>query len=96
MKNIVILTLVGALLGAAIASWVVPPALSWYSEPGGLPNGARVQSLVVVPDVIHYATSRLIRGQLIGSAAGALVGLALAIVSGRRTRDPRDARDNRR
>ena len=60
MKTVVILTLVGALAGIAIAAWIVPPALSWYTEPGGLPNGNHVQSLVVVPDVIHYATSRLI------------------------------------
>jgi hypothetical protein len=86
MKTAIILTLIGALTGIAIASWVVPPALSWYTEPGGLPNGAQVQSLVVVPDVIHYATSRLIRGQLIGAVGGALAGLVLGIVFARRAR----------
>jgi hypothetical protein len=86
MKTTIILTLIGALTGIAIASWIVPPALSWYTEPGGLPNGAQVQSLVVVPDVIHYATSRLIRGQLIGAVGGALPGLVLGVVFVRRGR----------
>jgi len=86
MRPAIILALIGALTGIVIASWIVPPALSWYTEPGGLPNGAHVQSLVVVPDVIHYATSQLIRGQLIGALAGALAGLALGIVVARRGR----------
>lgn len=86
MKNVVILTLTGALIGVAIAAWLVPPALSWYSEPGGLPNGAHVQSLVIVPDVIHYATSRLIHGEIIGGSVGAVAGLVLGFIFGRRGR----------
>jgi hypothetical protein len=86
MKTVIILTLVGALAGILIAAWVVPPALSWYTEPGGLPNGAHVQSLVVVPDVIHYATSRLIHGELIGAVLGAIAGVVLGIIFARRGR----------
>ena len=76
--------LIGALLGIVIASVVVPPALSWYTAPGGLPQGTQIQALVEIPEVIAYATGRLIRGQAIGAAAGAVVGTVVAIVMNRR------------
>ena len=88
MKTMLILVLGGALIGAAIASWVVPPALAWYTTPGGLPRGAEVQAVVQISEVIRYSTSRLIRSQLIGAAIGAAVGLTLGIfldVRSRRT-----------
>ena len=56
-----------------IASLVIP-ALSWYTAPGGLPQGTQIQALVQIPEVIAYATGRLIRGQAIGAAAGHAVG----------------------
>lgn len=83
MKTIVIFALLGALAGIAVASLVVPPALSWYSTPGGLPKGAQIQALVEIPEVIRYTTSKLIRGQLIGAGIGAAIGLALGVVAGR-------------
>ena len=49
MKNTLIFMLAGALLGIVIASFIIPPALVWYSEPGGLPGGASVQALVQIP-----------------------------------------------
>lgn len=68
-------SLLGALLGICIASLVVPPALSWYTEPGGLPDGTQIQALVQIPEVIRYATGRLIRGQAVGAVIGAVVGV---------------------
>jgi hypothetical protein len=91
MKTTLIFVLVGALAGIAVASLVVPPALSWYSEPGGLPQGTQIQALVQIPEVIRYSTSKLIRGQMIGAAIGAVVGLAFGVVvirSGRRQDTP--------
>jgi hypothetical protein len=82
----VILVLAGALIGIAIASWIVPPALAWYSTPGGLPRGAEVQAVVQISEVISYSTSRLIRGQLIGAVIGAIAGLAAGILLEIRTR----------
>ena len=79
MKNVVIWALSGVLLGIVIASMVVPPALAWYTAPGGLPQGTEIQALVQIPEVIRYSTSRLIRGQLIGGAIGAALGLAIGI-----------------
>jgi hypothetical protein len=77
--RVLVLVLAGALLGVVIASLVVPPALAWYTAPGGLPQGAQIQALVQIPEVIRYSTGRLIRGQLIGAAIGAIVGLGLGI-----------------
>ena len=81
MKLTLILILAGALIGAVVASFVVPPALAWYTSPGGLPQGAEVQAVVQIPEVIRYATTHLIRGQLIGAAIGAAVGLMIGIAA---------------
>ena len=86
VKTTLILVLAGAIVGAVIASYVVPPALAWYTAPGGLPQGATIQAVVQIPEVIRYATGRLIRGQLIGAAIGATVGLVLGIMLGFRGR----------
>jgi hypothetical protein len=85
VKTVLILVLAGALLGVVVASLVVPPALSWYSTPGGLPEGAQIQALVQIPEVIRYSTRKLMRGQLIGGGIGAIIGLAVGIFSVRRT-----------
>ena len=87
MKTLV-LVLAGALLGIVIASLVVPPALAWYTAPGGLPQGAQIQAIVEIPAVIRYSTGRLIRGQLIGAVIGAVVGLVVGVVMNSKTRQP--------
>jgi len=84
MKTLLIWALAGALLGIAVASLVVPPALSWYSAPGGLPEGTQIQALVQIPEVIRYATGKLIRGQMIGAALGAVVGVVCGFLAGRK------------
>src|SRR4029079_3668409 len=84
VKTTLIFVLIGALLGMVVASLVVPPALAWYTAPGGLPQGAQIQALVQIPEVIAYATGRLIRGQAVGAAIGAVVGLIVAVLAARR------------
>ena len=79
MKTTTIFILSGALAGIAIASFLVPPALSWYSEPGGLPQGTTIQALVQIPEVIRYSTGKLIRWQTIGATLGGIAGLVLDI-----------------
>ena len=74
MKTTVIFVLVGALVGVMAASFLVPPLLSWYASPGGLPEGAEVQAVVQIHEVIRYATSKLILGQAIGAVVGAIIG----------------------
>ncbi|MFN7916521.1 MAG: hypothetical protein U0Q55_14365 [Vicinamibacterales bacterium] len=83
MKNALLLMLSGALAGAVIASFIVPPMLSWYATPG-LPQGAAIPSLVQVPDVIRSTVSRLLWGQAIGAGLGAVGGLALSLAFRRR------------
>jgi len=75
MKTTLILMFAGALIGVVAASFIVPPARAWYTSPGGLPQGAQIQAVVQIPEVIKYATSRLLNGQLIGAAVGAAAGL---------------------
>jgi hypothetical protein len=89
MKTTLIFVLLGALVGATVASFIVPPALAWYTSPGGLPQGAEIQAVVQIPEVIRYTTERLIRGQVIGAAIGAAVGLVLGIVISARARPAR-------
>jgi hypothetical protein len=84
--RILVFVLAGALLGIVVASVVVPPALSWYTTPGGLPQGAQIQALVQIPEVIRYSTGRLIQGQMIGAAIGAIAGLGLGLFANSRSR----------
>ncbi len=84
MKTLLLWILAGALVGVAAASFVVPPMLSWYNEAGYLAKGGQPAAMVNLPDVVRYVTSRLIRGQAIGAAAGAVVFLALGLATGRR------------
>jgi hypothetical protein len=74
----------GALIGIMLASVVVPPALSWYTAPGGLPQGTQIQALVQIPEVIRYATGRLIRGQAIGALTGGVAGALVVFAMSRR------------
>lgn len=84
MKTALILMLTGALAGATVASFIVPPMLGWYTSPGGLSQGAEVQAVVQIPEVIRYATSKLLWGQTIGGGLGAVLGLAIAVLTRRR------------
>lgn len=86
MKTTLIFLLLGALLGVAAASYLTPPALSWYTAPGGLPQGTQIQALVNIPDVIRYATGKLIRAQMIAAAIGAAVGLVAGVMIAMRGR----------
>jgi hypothetical protein len=80
MKTALIFMLTGALVGVLVASFLVPPMLSWYTSPGGLPQGAQVQAVVQIPEVIRYATSRLLWGQFVGGSIGALLGLVVSVM----------------
>jgi hypothetical protein len=86
VKNVVICALTGILLGAIVASLLVPPALSWYTAPGGLPKGAQIQAVVEIPEVIRYATGRLMRGQMIGGGIGGVLGLVAGVLTARKRR----------
>jgi hypothetical protein len=80
MKTALILMLAGALVGVFLASLFVPPMLSWYTSPGGLPQGAQIPAVVQIPEVIRYATSKLLWGQAIGGGMGAILGLVASFL----------------
>jgi hypothetical protein len=80
MKNALLLILSGALIGIAVASLVVPPLISWYTSPGGLPKGAEIQAVVQIPEVVRYVSSRLLIGQAVGGSIGAALGAAVYIM----------------
>src|SRR4029453_2820809 len=86
MKSLLLWVLVGALLGIAAASFVVPPMLSWYNEAGYLAKGGQPAAMVNLPEVVRYATSGLIRGQAIGGGVGAVLFLFLGLMLGGRRR----------
>jgi hypothetical protein len=86
MKTTLVLMLAGALIGVIAASLIVPPALAWYTAPGGLPQGAQIQAVVQIPEVIRYATTKLLNGQLIGAGIGAAVGLIAGLFVSMRPR----------
>ena len=92
MKGILIWVLLGALLGIVAASFVVPPMLSWYNEAGYLAKGGQPAAMVNLPEVVRYATTRLMRGQAIGGLIGAAVFFVLGLsFGGRRKRTAADA-----
>jgi hypothetical protein len=86
MKGILLWILFGALAGIVAASFIVPPMLSWYNEAGYLARGGQPAAMVNLPEVVRYATTRLLRGQAIGAAAGAVIFLVLGLAVGSRSR----------
>ena len=99
MKTAPILMLAGALVGASVASSLVPP-MSWYTSPEGFPQGGQIQAVVQIPEVIRYATSKLLWGQTIGGGVGAGLGLLVSFLVRRKAHpagpggaaDPRTSR----
>ena len=92
MKSLLIWILLGALLGMIAASFIVPPMLSWYNEAGYLAKEGQPAAMVNLPEVVKYATTRLIRGQFIGGGIGAALFLVLGLVfAGRGRKRPKSA-----
>lgn len=88
MKTLLILALLGADVGIAVASFAAPRMLAWYSAPAGLPNGAQIQTIVDISAVIRHATGQLIRYQMLGAALGAAGGVALGVFMRTRGKKP--------
>jgi cytosine/uracil/thiamine/allantoin permease len=86
MKSLVIWILTGAIIGGVAASFIVPPMLSWYNEAGYLSQNGQPAAVVNLPNVVRYATDRLIRGQAIGAGIGAVLFAVLGMVVGGRGR----------
>ncbi len=87
-RTIALFVVIGVLIGVVVASLVVPPVLTWYNEPGKISPGKQVETVCNLPEVIRYATTRLIRGQLIGGAVGGVLFLGVGLLVVRRRRPP--------
>lgn len=87
LKIVATYLLIGAFVGGVIASFVVPPVLAWYNETGKISSTSQVQTLCNLPELIRYTSSRLLRGQLIGAAIGALVFLFPGLAAARRAEE---------
>lgn len=83
MRHLLVWGLVGAIVGVVAASLVVPPLLAWYNEPGNISGGKTVQTLCNIPELVHYTSSRLIEGQLVGGAVGAVLFALVGRLAGR-------------
>ena len=70
--------ILGAIVGLVVASFVVPPLLVWYNEPGAVTPGHQTEMICNIPTLIHYATQRLLLGQAIGAVLGAILFLVIA------------------
>jgi hypothetical protein len=86
VKTVLIFVMVGAIVGAVAASFVVPPILSWYSEPGAIAPGKPPQTICDPAFMIYYTASHLFRWQLVGAGLGALLFLYPGIAIARRSR----------
>ena len=84
VKTVLVFMLMGALAGAVAASFIVPPILGWYSEPGAIAPGKQVETICDPAYMIRYTSSWLLRGQLIGATLGALLLLYPGVVTARR------------
>lgn len=87
LKTVGTYVLIGAFVGGVIASFVVPPVLAWYNETGKISSASQVQTLCNLPELIRYTSARLLRGQLIGAAIGALVFLYPGFLAARRAEE---------
>ena len=84
VKTVAVYMMIGAFLGIAMASFIVPPALAWYNKAGDIAPGKPVETLCNLPEIIRYTSSRVLRGQLIGAAVGALLFLFPGVIAARR------------
>ncbi len=83
MKRTVICVLSFALILGIVASWLAPKVIAyWYAPP--VPSGAA--SAFNCTDAVTWAMNKLVWTQIIGSAGGAILGLVVGILLGRRTR----------
>ena len=87
MRTVLTYMMVGALLGGVAASFIVPPVLAWYNQPGNISKDNDVKTLCDLPELIRYTSKHLLRGQLIGAGIGAFIFLFPGISSARRRRE---------
>jgi hypothetical protein len=77
MKRVAISALLVALAFGVLASWLGPKMITyWYAPPVG--------AGVLCTEAVSWAMGKLVWTQLIASAAGAVIGLVVGVLLGRR------------
>lgn len=80
MKTMGVFALIGAIVGDVLATLIAPSFLTWYNTPGA---GA-VQTICDIRQMSQTIFDQLIRAQLIGAVAGAVVLAVVGVVVARR------------
>ncbi|MCI0569557.1 MAG: hypothetical protein L0Y66_02285 [Myxococcaceae bacterium] len=75
-KTLLLFLLTGALLGAAVTTWIAPGTYIWWATPGS----GTGQELLVRADVIRETVAWLVKWQAIGAAIGAGLFLVLGLL----------------
>jgi len=78
MKRVTIFGLVGAVVFSILTTWLGPKMIGWYVTPADQPAAMSCQAAVV------GALHRLVQTQLIGTLAGAFIGLVVGALVRRR------------
>ena len=73
MKTVLWLTVVGALVGGLLSTWLAPKAIAWYFIPPA-------QIGFSCADPITWALAKLQIAQAVGIVAGAVFGMVLFFV----------------
>jgi NhaP-type Na+/H+ or K+/H+ antiporter len=82
MRRVLVSVLSFALVFGILATWLGPKVIAyWYAPP--VPAGAA--TAFHCTDAVTWAMRKLVWTQIVGSAAGAAVGLVLGALLGRRT-----------
>ncbi len=82
MKRVAIFALVGAALFSVLTTWLGPKMIGWYVTPADQPAAMSCQAAVI------GAMHRLVQTQMIGTLAGALVGLVVGLFVRRKAPPP--------
>jgi len=85
MKRVAISALLGAVIFSVLTTWLGPKMIGWYVTPADQPAALSCQAAVV------GAMHRLVQTQMVGTLAGALVGVVLGLLLRRKAPPPAGA-----
>jgi hypothetical protein len=85
MKRVVIATLLGAVIFSILTTWLGPKMIGWYVTPADQPAALSCQAAVV------GAMHRLVQTQIIGTLAGAVLGMIAGLFIRRKRPEPAPA-----
>jgi hypothetical protein len=85
MKRVTIVSLVSAIVFGVLSTWLGPKMIAyWYAPP--VPSGAA--SAFNCTDAVAWAMNKLVLTQIIGTLAGAVIGIVIGAVMRGKTKPP--------